>query len=51
MMAPSSHFWEYIVASVVSDDSSNADTEAPNGQDEFINSIDPQLAMYSMSAT
>ena len=36
----SSHFREYIPAPVVSDDSSNADTEAPSQHDEFINSIE-----------
>ena len=40
----SSHLREFIPAPVVSDDPSNADTEAPGEQDEFINSIeDPQL--------
>ena len=32
----SSHFREYTPAPVVSDDPSNADTEAPSEQDEFI---------------
>ena len=37
-------FREYISAPVVSDDPSNADTEAPNEQDEFISSVDdPRL--------
>ena len=40
----SSHFREYIPAPVISDDPSNADTEAPSEQDEFISSIEnPQL--------
>ena len=40
----SSHFREFIPAPVVSDDPSNADTEAPSQQDEFINSIEgPRL--------
>ena len=36
----SSHFREFISASVISDDPSNADTEAPSQQDVFINSIE-----------
>ena len=40
----SSHLREFISVPVVRDDPSNADTEAPGEQDEFINSIeDPQL--------
>ena len=40
----SSHFREYISAPVVSNDPSNADTEAPSEQDEFINATEnPQL--------
>ena len=36
----SSHFREYIPAPVISDDPSNADTEAPSKQDEFIDSVE-----------
>ena len=36
----SSHFRNYISAPVVSDDLSNADTEAPSEQDDIINSVD-----------
>ena len=40
----SSHLREFILAPVVSEDPSNADTEAPSEQDEFISSIeDPQM--------
>ena len=40
----SSHFREFLSAPITSDDPSNADTEAPSEQDEYINSIeDPQL--------
>ena len=36
----SSHFREFILAPVISDDPSNADTEAPSQQDVFISSIE-----------
>ena len=40
----SSHFREFILAPLISDDPSNADTEAPSKQDEFIDSVeDPRL--------
>ena len=36
----SSHFRNYVSAPVVSDDPSNADTEAPSEQDNIISSVD-----------
>ena len=40
----SSHLRDFLSAPVIREDTSNADTEAPSEQDEYINSIeDPQL--------